>query len=162
MKRQCSLSALAGALLLLGCEKTQRAGGLDVMRTEVMLTPQQVQWQPAPGAVPGGAQVAVLEGDPEANEPFVIRLRMPDGYRFPAHSHPHTERVTVIQGTMHLGMADRFDMSAARAFPAGSFVAIPAGQPHFVLAEGETIIQVTGVGPLGVDYVRPEDDPRGN
>ena len=37
----------------------------------------------------------------------------------------------------------------------------PGGTPHFHWARsGEYVSQVSAVGPLGLDYVDPEDDPR--
>jgi quercetin dioxygenase-like cupin family protein len=159
MKRTAMLWMMVAGLFA-GCAKMQPVAGLDRVRTITTVTPEQVEWSPAPDAVPTGAKLAVLEGDPGEAEPFVVRLRMPDGYNFPAHSHPHAERVTVIEGTMHLAMGDRLDREAAVAYPAGSFVAIPTDEPHQVWAEGTTVIQVTGVGPLEVAYVDAEDDPR--
>ena len=148
---------LMTGIFFVGCDASTRDLALDQTPAErtVAVVPTEVEWQPAPAAVPAGAELAVLDGNPEANEPFVVRMRMPDGYRFPAHSHPHSERVTVIEGTMHLGMGERFDEQALVAYPAGSFVSIPADEPHFVLAEGETVIQVTGVGPLDIHYTEP-------
>jgi len=31
---------------------------------------------------------------------------------------------------------------------------------HFAIAEGETVIQLTSIGPWEINYVNPEDDPR--
>ncbi|MFA9477515.1 cupin domain-containing protein [Phycisphaerales bacterium AB-hyl4] len=151
---------MATASLTLGCEGLQSPAGLDHVHEVAAVTPEQVAWSPAPEVVPEGAELAVLEGDPAEAEPFVVRMRMPDGYNFPAHSHPHAERVTVIEGTMHLAMGHRLDRDAAEAYPTGSYVAIPTDEPHQVWAEEQLVIQVTGVGPLEVDYVDPADDPR--
>lgn len=38
---------------------------------------------------------------------------------------------------------------------------LPAGMPHYAMADGETIVQINGVGPFDVKYVNPKDDPRG-
>jgi hypothetical protein len=40
---------------------------------------------------------------------------LPDGYRVPPHTHPKTERVTVISGTFNIGMGDKFDEKATKA-----------------------------------------------
>ena len=40
------------------------------------------------------------------------------------------------------------------ALPAGGFYTEPAGTPHFVATpDGETIVEVTGTGPITVSYV---------
>ena len=71
-------------------------------------TPDQVKFGPAPPFLPPGAQLAVLEGDPMASSgDFTIRLKMPDGYRIAPHTHPHRENVTVISGTLKVGMGDQ-------------------------------------------------------
>jgi hypothetical protein len=31
---------------------------------------------------------------------------------------------------------------------------------HFAYAEGETVIQLNSIGPWGLEYVNPADDPR--
>jgi hypothetical protein len=66
----------------------------------------------------------------------------------------------VISGTFNIGMGEKFDKSAAQAMPAGSFGHWPAGMKHFAWADGETIIQIHGIGPWGIQYVNPADDPR--
>jgi hypothetical protein len=44
--------------------------------------------------------------------------------------------------------------------PAGTFAALEPGVRHFAESEGETILQLHGVGPWGLIYVNPADDPR--
>jgi len=67
-----------------------------------------IKWQEGPPSLPKGAMVAALEGDPGKAGPFVLRVKMPDGYRVPPHTHPKTERITVISGTLYLGMGEKF------------------------------------------------------
>src|SRR5881394_4106939 len=71
--------------------------------------PDAIKWQPGPPSLPKGAMMAVLEGDPTKAGPFVFRVKLPDGYRVPPHTHPKIERVTVIAGTFFIGQGDRFD-----------------------------------------------------
>jgi quercetin dioxygenase-like cupin family protein len=104
--------------------------------------------------------MAVLAGDPaKPGALFTIRARVPDGYSVPPHTHPTEEQLTVIRGTMLLGMGSTFDATKLRELPAGSFARLPTGQPHFNLYKGETIIQLHGIGPYDVIYVSPADDP---
>ena len=120
----------------------------------------EIKWQKGPPSLPKGAMIAVLEGDPNKEGPFVFRIKLPDGYRLPPHTHPKTERVTVISGTFNIGMGDKFDDKKTRAMPAGTFGHWPSGMKHFVWAKGETVLQFHGTGPWSIKYVNPDDDPR--
>jgi quercetin dioxygenase-like cupin family protein len=104
--------------------------------------------------------IAVLEGDPSKEGPFVFRIKIPDGYRVPPHTHPKTERVTVISGTFNIGMGDKIDPTATRPMPAGTYGYWPSGMKHFVWAKGETVLQFHGMGPWSIQYLNPADDPR--
>lgn len=118
-----------------------------------------VRWGPAPPSLPPGAQGAVLLGSPAKEGPFVLRLRFPDGFVIPPHRHSKDEFVTVLGGGFAVAAGHHLDPSAP-ALPAGSFVHLPAGMPHFARAVGETVVQVNGVGPFDVVYLDPKDDPR--
>jgi hypothetical protein len=120
----------------------------------------KIKWQKGPLSLPKGAMIAVLEGNPDKEGPFVFRLKLPDGYRVPPHTHPKTERVTVISGTFNIGMGDRFDQKAGKAMPAGTYGHWPAGMKHFVWTKGETVLQFHGIGPWSIQYVNADDDPR--
>lgn len=89
-----------------------------------------------------------------------MRLKLPSGYRIPPHTHPNVERVTVISGTFNLGMSGTFDQAAAHALPAGSYTFMQPGMKHFAWADGETVVQITTIGPWKINYVNPADDPR--
>jgi quercetin dioxygenase-like cupin family protein len=126
----------------------------------IIVQPDQVSYAPAPAALPAGAEVALLEGKPAEPGPFTMRLRIPDGYRIPPHSHPGIEHVTVLEGTFKVGMGDKFDASALKELPAGTFAALAPGTRHFAQARGKTVLQLHGVGPWKLVYVNPADDPR--
>jgi hypothetical protein len=59
-----------------------------------------------------------------------------------------------------MGLGEKCDLSAAKEFPAGSFLVVPKKVPHFASCRGETIVQGRGIGPLDTTFVRPDDDPR--
>jgi quercetin dioxygenase-like cupin family protein len=118
------------------------------------------KWQDGPPSLPKGAKIAVLEGDPSKEGPFVFRVKAPDGYRIPPHTHPKTERVTVIAGTFNIGMGDKFNEKATRPMPTGTYGFWEAGMKHFVWVKGETVVQFHGMGPWQINYVNPDDDPR--
>jgi quercetin dioxygenase-like cupin family protein len=120
----------------------------------------KIKWQDGPPSLPKGAMIAVLEGNPAKEGPFVFRVKLPDGYRIPPHTHPKTERVTVISGTFNIGMGENFDEKTGKAMTAGTYGHWPAGMKHFVWAKGETVLQFHGMGPWTIQYLNPEDDPR--
>jgi quercetin dioxygenase-like cupin family protein len=120
----------------------------------------KIRWHAGPPSLPKGAMIAVLEGDPSKEGPFVFRVKIPDGYRIPPHTHAKTERVTVLSGTFNIGMGDTFDEKATKSMPAGTYGHWAAGMKHFVWAKGETVLQFHGMGPWSIQYVNPEDDPR--
>ncbi len=120
----------------------------------------KIKWQEGPPSLPKGAMIAVLEGNPSKEGPFVFRVKLPDGYRVPPHTHPKTERVTVISGTFNIGMGDKFDEKATKVMAAGAYGYWPAGMKHFVWAKGETVLQFHGMGPWSIQYINPDDDPR--
>jgi mannose-6-phosphate isomerase-like protein (cupin superfamily) len=123
-------------------------------------TPDQVKYGPAPPSLPPGAQLAVLEGDPmAASGDFTVRLKMPDGYKIAPHTHPNRENVTVLSGTIKVGMGDQFDASKMMSFGAGSFAYLDPTMHHYAASSGETVIQIHGMSPLKVNYINPADDP---
>jgi quercetin dioxygenase-like cupin family protein len=124
------------------------------------ITPESIQWGPAPAVLPKGAQMAVLAGDPGKKGPFVVRLKTPAGYKIPAHQHPTAETVTVISGDFRFGMGDKLDESKAEKLGAGGFVDLPANMNHYALSGGgEAVVQINSDGPFEIKYVDPSDDP---
>ena len=128
--------------------------------THTILTPSEIKWGPGPPFMRPGVQAAVLFGDPSKKGLFVIRLKFPKGYRLPPHFHPVNEIVEIISGTSQFGMGEKADPSKTQTLPAGSFFFMPPRMPHYAFFEEETIIQINTIGPWGVTYVNPADDPR--
>jgi quercetin dioxygenase-like cupin family protein len=126
----------------------------------ILIPADDIDWRPGPESLAEGAQYAVLEGDPTASGMFVMRLKLPDGFEIRPHTHPNVERVTVISGTFHLGHGAEFDRDEANELPAGSFTSMPPGMQHFAYVEGETVVQLTSIGPWEIHYINQEDDPR--
>jgi hypothetical protein len=126
----------------------------------VIFTPGEATWMPAPDALPAGAQLAVLDGDPMGTGPFTVRLKLPDGYTVAPHWHPTDEKVTVIEGTFLVGMGDQFSESSLKTLGAGSFAKMPQHMNHYASAKGATTIQIEGMGPFAMTYVNASDDPR--
>src|SRR5437764_15079009 len=101
-----------------------------------VFTAAEIKWVEGPPSLPKGALVALLEGDPTKEGPFVIRVKLPDGYRVPPHTHPKTERLTVISGTFYIGMGDKFDQIATRPMPAGAYGYLASRNEAFRLGQG--------------------------
>jgi quercetin dioxygenase-like cupin family protein len=124
-------------------------------------TETDLQWMELDD-VPPGAQVAVLSGNPAEAGPFTARLRFPDNFRMPVHTHPAAETVTGISGIAHVGMGETFDLSGnVTELRAGQSMDIAAGAPHFMHTVGETVIEIQSTGPFQVTYLNPAEDPRG-
>ena len=152
MKRINLLTALAIVAVLpqTGIAADQKAA----------LSADSLKWSAAPPMLPKGAEMAVLAGDPSKAEPFVVRTKLPAGYKIPAHTHPTDENVTVLSGTFHVGMGDKLDPNKGDTLKAGGFAHVAKGMQHYAWTSEETVIQVHGMGPFAIDYVNPEDDPR--
>lgn len=125
----------------------------------MMVDPAKLNWTAVP-SLPPGAQLAVIEGAMNEAAPFTVRLKFPANYRIPPHSHPAVERVTVLSGTFHMGMGEKFDNAGAHALTAGGMAIMQPRTPHYAFTTGETIVQLHGTGPWGVNYVNAADDPR--
>jgi quercetin dioxygenase-like cupin family protein len=117
------------------------------------LTPQQVRWF-TPSYYKDGRQRAQLLGDSSQGGAWVDRVKIPAGKRVLAHTHPHDEVVTIIEGIWYLGEGKRFETTKLKGYPAGSFIVIPAGLPHYVAAEeGPVIVQLSGTGKFNTEYL---------
>src|SRR5882724_9669056 len=75
----------------------------------VSVSPDGLKWGAAPNAFPKGAEIVVVSGDPSKEGLYTYRLKLPAGYKVPAHTHPADEHVTVISGTFHVGMGGKLD-----------------------------------------------------
>jgi quercetin dioxygenase-like cupin family protein len=151
---------LVAAILPLGVLAAQESQSPGAKPGQAhVTTPDHLSWGPAPAILPAGARLAVLEGDPSKVGPYTMRLAMPAGYRIPPHFHQADEHVTVISGAFQVGMGDTFDEGKLATLPAGTFGVIPPGMRHFARADKATVIQLHGVGPWGLTYVNPADQP---
>ena len=131
----------------------------DGMKVTTVM-PEALTWKDNPN-IPKGGQMAILVGDPtKAGEVVVQRVKLPANYQVPPHTHPYAETVTVISGSVGLGMGEKFEKEGELA-KAGALFANPAKHAHYVWTGDEAaIVQVQFVGPGGIDYINPADDPR--
>ena len=131
-----------------------------VAQDHVIAPPDSLKWSAGPPALPKGAQIAVVSGDPSKEGLYVLRLKVPAGYKVPPHMHPNDENVTVISGTFNIAMGEKFDDSKGPNLKAGGFAKAPKGMAHYAWFPEDAIIQIHGLGPSGITYVNPADDPR--
>lgn len=125
----------------------------------ILLTPDKLVWQDDQG-LPKGAQIAVLVGDPsKAGDTVVLRAKFPPNYQVPPHTHPHAETVTLISGNIGFGVGEKVEKTGDLLKP-GAFLAQPANHAHYGwTGDQEAIIEVHFVGPGGITYINPADDP---
>jgi hypothetical protein len=117
-------------------------------------------WGPAPPGLPTGSRVAVVSGDPTKAGPFTIRVDMPPDYAIRPHHHPTSEELRLLEGTLHLGHAAKWDEKAMKAMAPDKPVTIGAKEPHFLHAASRVVLEVQSTGPFAITYVDPKDDPR--
>jgi quercetin dioxygenase-like cupin family protein len=117
-----------------------------------------LKWGPAPPDLPSGAEIAVLHGDPTKKAPFTVRFKLPTGYKIPPHWHSKDEQLTILSGTFVLHMGDTMDAPGS-ALTAGGYHFLPGKMHHAAEAQGETILQLDGVGPFDIHYLNPADKP---
>jgi len=127
---------------------------------DMTAAPAAVKWGAGPPALPPGAQLAVISGDPGKDGPYVLRVKLPAGYAVPPHSHPSDENVTVLSGTFHFAMGDKLDKTKGETVSAGGFFRAEKGMHHYAWASSPVVIQIHGIGPFAIVYVNPADDPR--
>jgi quercetin dioxygenase-like cupin family protein len=157
---RASLAVLFVGVLVLGAGIARsQAPKVEPSTEHKAMAPNDLQWGEAPPVFKKGAKMAVLYGDPsKAGELFIVRLKMPAGYRIMPHWHPTDENITVISGSFSVGMGDKFD-ATAQVLPTGGFASMPAKMHHFASARGETVVEVSAMGPFKITYVNPADDP---
>jgi len=125
----------------------------------ILVAPNQLTWTDAPAVAPG-AKIAVIEGPLNKAVPFTFQLALPANAKIAPHTHPAYERVTVLSGTFYFASGDTYDPAKTRALGPGSVAIMPPGTPMFGFTKEETVIQLHGVGPWGLSYLNPADDPR--
>ena len=135
-------------------------GAREPRPAHTIVTPVEITWKAGPPSLQPGAQAAILYGDPSKEGVFVMRLKLPPGFRIAPHTHPKPEILTVISGAFHIGMGTQANPAGARRLAAGSFFAFDPGLAHYAHVEEETVVQLSSTGPWTINYVNPADDPR--
>ena len=151
MKKYLTVACLVAATL--------PAGAIAAEEHHATVQPTALQWV-APAAYAKGAQLALVRGDPSKPGMYVVRLKVPAGFKIAAHSHPNDENVTVLSGSFNVGTGDRLDESKGEKVIQGGYSFVAKAMTHYAWFTEETVLQLHGMGPQGVTYVNPADDPR--
>jgi len=154
MKKTVLLAA-AGLALAAGAVSAQPPAD-----AHKIVKPAELVWGPAPPIFNPGAQVTVVSGDLAAAGPFVVRVKMPAGYKIMPHFHPTDEHVTVLTGTVGMGMGDTLAAKAATDLGPGGYALMPAQMHHWLVTRTAATVQVHGMGPFALTYVNPADAPK--
>ncbi len=153
--RRILAGGAVGLVLIAGAIMAQEANA----PTHVLVSAAELKWGDPPPVFEKGASFTVVSGDPGKAGLFVVRLKMPAGYKIAPHWHPTDEHVTVLSGTFVLGMGEKFDKATMKDLPSGGYALLPAEMRHYALAKTEATVQVHGMGPFALTYVNPTDDP---
>jgi hypothetical protein len=120
--------------------------------------PEDIDWKPFP-AFPPSVRLAVVAGRAPRARCLLIRVKVPSGVKLMPHRYPE-DRVTQSCPAFSTSVRHQFD-GAVEAYPPGSVIVQPGNTSHFHWAKsGEYVTQVTAIGPLGIEYLNPGDDPR--
>lgn len=150
-----AMAFVAGALMVLSAW----AGFAGEAPGFISVEASKLKWTDAPSVGPG-AKIAVIEGELKSSEPFTFRLKVPANFKVGVHTHPTTERVTVISGTFYFAVGDKFDAAKAKAYKPGDAFLVPSGMPMYAYTKsGESVVQIHGTGPWGITYLNPEGAP---
>jgi hypothetical protein len=153
-KHVLAISAVAIGFCSLGVPAVWAQHG-----AHMMIAPGELKWSDVP-SLPPGAKIAIIEGPMNEAVSFTVRIRFPANYKLPAHWHPAVERVTVLSGTFNMGVGDKLDMQKTTPLAPGSIAIMQPKTNHFAWTQEETVVQLNGVGPWGITYINPKDDPR--
>lgn len=125
----------------------------------MMTNAENLEWKDIASMAPP-AKIAIIEGKLDEEEAFTFRLKLPANYEIRPHIHPAYERVTVLSGALHFAHGETFDREKTHELRQGGVAIMAPGEPMFGYTEEDTVIQLHGTGPWGIEYLNPEDDPR--
>lgn len=110
----------------------------------------KLKWINMPHSV---GKYAVIAGDPQKEDLFVIRVKFPPNHLIAAHQHNHYEYDTVISGSCYVAKGNSLKKENGLLAMPGTFVAIPPHLIHYGWTGPEgAIIQLSGMGPWKPQY----------
>ena len=93
----------------------------------------QLNWGACPAFLPAGCALAVLHGDPAADNVDVF-FRVPGKSYLPAHWHTSAERMILVAGEMHV----TYEGQEPLLFRQGSYAYGPPGRAHEATCVSDT------------------------
>ena len=120
-----------------------------------MMNIEEVVWPTQEPDTPETMRIAVLEGvfPFGGQKAFTALIEFRPGVEVPPHSHPTTERITVLRGELQFGTGAAAERSKAKALAPGAVMLVPPEQPHWgFIGTSNVLLYIHGVG--------PHNDPR--
>jgi len=117
---------------------------------DLNIDPDQAQFSGAPDSLglPKDIQISMVMGDPSKAGPFSLLLKFPADTIIPPHRESTDESIEVLRGTFEFGEGDDFDAGKLQAVKRETVLRIPADKHNFGRAKGDTILLISGVGPI--------------
>ncbi|HYH79136.1 MAG TPA: cupin domain-containing protein [Longimicrobium sp.] len=160
--RRPALQSIVTALMALGCGGGEPKAARDAGETHSGLAAAGGVTQAPAGADarkarivplgPMGGDVEILSGHPDSAGPFVMRIKELPGSVVPPHTHPVDENITVVSGTWHFAVGERFDTTALRPMTTGTYAFVPKGATMFAASPDGAVVQVHGNGPFHIHW----------
>lgn len=146
MKHQFLMGVMLAASLMIACNQKKPATAFE---SNPVATPLAIVPESPDTMLSNGRRNIFLVGRRELPGLFVERSIFPVSYRSYPHTHPGNLNLTVISGSFNLAFTANPDSAAvAKCYGPGSFVIVPANQPHFEWFTETTVMDITGIGPL--------------
>lgn len=121
----------------------------------VYVDPELIEWAET---IYPGTEIATIFGDPtKPGQMYAIRFKLPAGYIVPPHTHTQDEYMTVISGSLNVGIGKEIDKDSTIYLPEGGAVGIPGNVPHYAWTTEEMIMQVHAMGPRDTCFVHSLD-----
>ena len=85
---------------------------------------------------------------------FIERSWFPKGYKSVPHVHNEALYVTILSGSACLAFGSKMDTTInIKCAGPGSFVVIPADQPHYEWFREDCLMQIEGMGPSNTFFI---------
>jgi len=144
MLRKIAFCVALAALVLSGPRSIVTAADLDPKAISIQL-PAEIKWVKNAN---GGAEQAVLVGDPAKPGLYVVLQKWLPHNNSRPHSHPNDRYITVLKGTWWVNTGPNYDPDGMKAIPAGSYVVHYGKEMHYDGAKDEEcILEIVGMGP---------------
>ena len=90
-----------------------------------------------------------LNGAPSETGPFRYLLRVPDDFSIATHRHNIDLTAVVLRGEQHVVIEEPGKPTRTHILKAGDRLVIPAGVPHRESWHAPSVVDISGVGPMG-------------